>query len=421
MRFLVIDDDIAVRTLLKRQLVKKWPSAEVDIYDPVKSGIPESRFPWGNYDIVLLDFDMGFSGQTGIDWIPRIRNIENSPSIIMVTGQGSEDIAVKAIKAGADEYLIKYDVVTERLYDVINEVMDQRQTVSKQEKQGPMENNDPENNSVEPVIQNEYLENWNFPGYGCIREIKTGPSTTIYAERLSDKLPVILKAQKFLGGDAVYITQRFEQELNLLAGFEHPNLIGILDHQVVDAIIYYVMDYLPGGSLESRFPETTKDIDMAMNYILQIANGLKFLHDNNILHRDLNPKNIIFDENDRPVIVDLGIAKDLSSDLSLTMDGEVLGTPVYMSPEQFTGKTITVCSDIYSLGVVFYEMLVGERPYTGDTIMELVYKVTYEEPRQLPENLSRYQPVMDKLLAKNPDDRYQDVGEFITALEALGN
>ena len=419
MRFLVIDDEITVRTLLKKQLVKKWPSATVDIYDPVESGIPDSRFPWGDYDIVLLDFDIGYSGHTGIDWIPRIRNTRNSPAIIMVTGQGSEDIAVKAIKAGADEYLIKYDVVTERLYDVIGEVMEQLRTDSRRDDMDSPADDSPDLQTDDKGKPGVYLENREFPGYGCIREIKTGPSTTIYAERLSDNLPVILKAQKFLGGDAAHITRRFEQELNLLAGFEHSNLISILDYQIIDNIIYYVMDYLPGGDLESRIPQTANDPEMAVNYILQIANGLKFLHENNILHRDINPKNIIFDEDDHPVIVDLGIAKDLSSELSLTMEGEVLGTPVYMSPEQFTGQPLSVCSDIYSLGVMFYEMLTGERPYSGETLMEVVYKVTYEEPRPLPDNLSGYQPVMDKLIAKIPEDRYQDVDEFIEAMKSL--
>ena len=150
-----------------------------------------------------------------------------------------------------------------------------------------------------------------------------------------------------------------------------------------------------------------------------IASGLLALHRKGIIHRDIKPSNILFKDADTLIIADLGIAKDLSCNEALTIQGDVLGTPYYMSLEQINGLPVDKRSDIYSLGIVLFELLTGNRPYTGESIMEVIYKHTSHDLPPLPDEVKDWQPVIDKMLAKNPVDRYQDMEEFISAVNDI--
>lgn len=409
MRFLIIDDDASVRTLLKKRLQQKWPAAVIEAYDPVKSGVPAADFPWENYNLVFLDYDLGLDDLTGMDVLASIKQQENAPFVIMVTSHDSVDIAVKAIRQGANDYLIKYDVVTDKLFEMIDQALASGEI-----------SQDLKNIATSAHISSGPSQDWQIPGYTCLSEIRKGQSTTLLAERDEDKQRVVLKILTIQdGSSSAVMLKRFAQELNILTEIDHPNLIKVLDHGVTPGYAWYATEFMAKGDLARRIAQEKLAVQQIKNYILLIASGLLALHSKGIVHRDIKPSNILFKDDDTLVIADLGIAKDLSCDEAFTIQGDVLGTPYYMSLEQINGTQVDNRSDIYSLGVVLYELLTGERPFTGSSIMEVIYKHTSRKLPPLPEALKDWQPVVDKMLARDPDDRYQDLEQFIDSVKDI--
>lgn len=417
MKFLIIDDDASLRNLLKKRLLKRWPEAGIDDLDPVKSGVPGPDFPWAGYDIVFLDFDIGFNDVNGLDVLAGIKQHEQSPMVIMVTGQGSEDVAIKAIRRGATDYLIKYDVVTDKLFEMIEEALAESEITGDLKAISTAGRLDTTANRNE-AADKHYLERWEIPGYGCHSEITRGQVSTLLAERMDDQQQVILKVLKFENTPATtLLIKRFTRELNILTDMDHPHIIQVLDHGVTGDCAYYAIPYLGGGDLTQRIRRGEITPEQAVDYIRQIADALQALHQRGIIHRDIKPSNILFKNEHTLVIADLGIVKDLASDEALTAHGEVLGTPYYMSIEQFNGSPVDKRSDIYSLGILFYELLAGVVPYGGESIMQVVYKHSYEKPPALPATVKKWQAVIEKMLAKDPEDRYQDMDEFLQAVQ----
>ena len=409
MKFLIIDDSGSLRSLLKKRLLQRWPEAVITGYDPLREGRPGNAFPWGTFDIVFLDYDIGLVQETGIDWLPEMKRSTNAPFVIMVTGGGSENVAVRAIRQGADDYLIKYDVVTDKLYEIVAEHLSQRLA------------------GHHPVVTPGAVATvpeparWDIPGYTNITELARKLSITLLAERLEDGKKVVLKVQNLKDDGSLILLKRFMQELNILSGLDHPHIIKILDHGVTDRYFYYAVNYYAQGDLAGAISRGGVTNDMARAYILQIARGLLVLHSAGIVHRDIKPSNILIADADTLVIADLGIAKDLSCAEALTSHGQVMGTPYYMSPEQINSKELDHRSDIYSLGILFHELLTGSLPFPGSSIMEVAYKHAYDPPPPLPQGLAIYQPIMDRMLKKAPEDRYQDLEQFIHDVTNAGS
>jgi serine/threonine protein kinase len=327
----------------------------------------------------------------------------------MVTGHESVDIAVKAIRQGANDYLIKYDVVTDKLFEMINQALASGEI-----------SQDLKSIATTAHISSGPSQDWQIPGYTCISEIRKGQSTTLLADRDEDKQRVVLKILTIQDAkSSAVMLKRFAQELNILTDIDHPNLIKVLDHGVTQNYAWYATEFMAKGDLARRIAQEKLTVKQIQNYILLIASGLLALHHKGIVHRDIKPSNILFKDDDTLVIADLGIAKDLSCDDAFTIQGDVLGTPYYMSLEQINGTQVDNRSDIYSLGVVLYELLTGVRPFTGSSIMEVIYKHTSHKLPPLPDALKDWQPVVDKMLAKDPGDRYQDLGQFIESVKAI--
>lgn len=233
----------------------------------------------------------------------------------------------------------------------------------------------------------------------------------------------VIRRDAFAPNQLERILKRFEREAKALARLQHPNIVPVIDYGEHDGMPYLVMAYLSGGALKDRIgpPMPWRE---AARMLVPIAQALEVAHEQNLIHRDVKPSNILLTQKGQPMLTDFGIAKILDTDegQTLTGTGVGVGTPGYMAPEQWTGKTVPQ-SDIYSLGVVLYEMLAGRKPYLADTPAEVLLKQA-GEPLPAPSKFVTGLPgpveqVILKALEKNPENRYQTMTAFGAALEKL--
>src|SRR5882724_4762428 len=238
-------------------------------------------------------------------------------------------------------------------------------------------------------------------GHRCIRQVGSGGMCTIYlAESERAGTVVVLKVFNQVPdvSERIVSFDRFLQEYEIVAGIKHQNIVRIYDLGVADDHAYIAMEHFPAGDLRQRMklplaPATS------LKYLEQIASALEAIHSVGVLHRDLKPAN--------------------EMEVSLTGTREIFGTPYYMSPEQGHAEEIDARSDLYSLGVMFYEMLIGHKPYTGATAMEVIYKHKRAQLPEIPPQFADYQEILRRLLAKSPADRYPSAGALLEAISAL--
>jgi len=253
-------------------------------------------------------------------------------------------------------------------------------------------------------------------GYNVVHPIGQGGQAMVYlAEREHDGLRVALKVlDKRLRADPVF-RERFVREYKLLSSLNNEHVARIYDQGFAGDQAYIAMEFLPSGTLASRIHEGLST-RAALRLTLQIARALDTIHTAGIVHRDLKPSNILFRADGRPVIVDFGLAKDLGVNSTLTIAGKLLATPRYMSPEQCMGKPVDQRSDLYSLGVVVYEMLAGKKIYDAANPAELVRLHVNTPAPRLRDEIAMHQPLLDRLLAKAPEDRFQSAAEVCNAV-----
>ncbi len=254
------------------------------------------------------------------------------------------------------------------------------------------------------------------PGYSVLQIIGQGGQAKVYlAQRDHDGLCVALKVlDRTLRQDGVFL-ERLMRENKLIMSIENEHVARIYDQGFSGDNPFIAMEFLPSGTLAARIREGIASRD-ALRMVSQLAKALDAIHAKGIIHRDLKPANILFRADGRPVIVDFGLAKDMAATSTLTVAGQLIATPRYMSPEQCLSLPVDARSDLYSLGAIFYEMLTGQKIFeTASSSAVVSMHVNAPVPR-LPERLAGYQPVLDRLLAKKPDDRYQSARELFCAV-----
>jgi len=218
--------------------------------------------------------------------------------------------------------------------------------------------------------------------------------------------------------------KRFNREAKTLASLSHPNIVKVLDYGEYEATPYLVMEFVSGGSLKSRMNRPIPYAEAAA-ILAPVARALYHAHQQKIVHRDVKPENILINDSEQPMLSDFGILKlvDTEESHGLTGTGKIVGTPAYMSPEQIRGREVDGRADMYSLGIVFFEMAAGRKPYNANTPIELSMQHLHDPIpkakqfiRDLPAEVDQ---IIAKAIAKNPEDRFPHMGAFAQALEKL--
>jgi DNA-binding NarL/FixJ family response regulator len=462
-RLLVIDDAKDVQDLISYCARRNWPDAEVDWYDPVSRGKPDAGFDWSGYDFVFLNAHFGLTDEDGLSWLREFSRDGRLPPVIVLTDQVSEESSAIARKLGARYYVDKHDLSPRLLASAVEAILENRAWISPGEDSEFDDESDSDmveledldaiidaelppldlelydDETSDPVVDRELaavfdpaagetnLEeigeslqslpfNVKVPGYRLKRILSSSASSLVLlAERAKDDRPAVLKVISTDVQDEKKTLKRFMREQRMLSKLRHPNIVKIYAGGVTDDSAFIAMEFFPGGDLRRRIDAGIPE-GKALEYFRGIAKGLGAAHEVGIVHRDIKPANILIRKDDTVAIADFGISKSLGASTAITVVGFVMGTPFYISPEQIDGEPATACSDLYSLGVILFELLTGERPYPQTRLPALLRAHAEDPLPRLPEEHTHMQFVLDGLMAKQPKERFQSVAELLVAL-----
>jgi len=398
-RVLVIDDDEDLRNLLGHYLRQEWPDAQVEDYDPLVREMPGASFELARYDVIILDYMLGRGD--GLEWLQALKRRADCPPVIFLTAAGNEIIAVRAMKLGADDYQRKQELTRERLVLSVRELTQDEaaRTLS------PSLAARMEGHSLGARLQ--------IPGIRVLRLIGEGGMSRVYlASRERDDEPLVVKILRSdIASDRTALA-RFMEEFALVERIRTRHVAHIYGHGTADGHAYIVMEFFDGGDLNKRLDGRPMNSEEALRIFQQLMFALGDIHERGILHRDLKPQNLMFRADGSLAIVDFGIAKHIDA-IDRTGQGEIVGTPRYMSPEQVQGRALDLRTDIYSAGVLLYQMLTGEHLFAGQTAVEVALHHLNTAPPLLPEKLEGYQRLLDKLVEKDRDARFRNADEVI--------
>lgn len=407
-RVLVVDDDAIIPAIVSKILEQHHVEATTASNAKDASALLESE----QFDLVITDIRM--PGDSGVDLLARIRKTSSRLPVVIMTGMVSVEAAVECMKIGANDYVSK-PFTAEKLIKVVEQVLEETR------REAIAELN-------ETKILNGYVGS-NIGGYeiaGVIGEGNRG--IVLLAERWVDqqKEQYALKLMKVrhLADDKMNETLvRFEREARVAARINHPNVVKIMQYSLTrkDKTPYIVMEYVKGKTLTQYIGDPSLNVIQKITILRQIVDALQAVHEQGLAHRDIKPGNIMIDEQRTAKLADFGTVR--LPDSELTMAYDIIGTPAYLAPEAFHTSDVDHRADLFSLGVVAYELLFGTRPFAGTNIATVSQSITRElpvEPRKLDHTCPmRLQQILAKMLTKEIDRRYQSSVEILADIDEL--
>jgi eukaryotic-like serine/threonine-protein kinase len=406
MRLLLIVQDARYRMLIRHHVSCEWPDAEVVMRSGRDAELMPPEFLAQGYDVVLLDEE--WQGGQGLAWLESLTARRGFAPVVFFTSQDNGDAARRARIHGAFSVLPMHAFRHDTLISVLTEAARVHQHAQADWRVSP------------EAEQSRRFGAVRIPGYRCVRRLAGGSLSQLYlAESEKAGAMMVIKVTPSVHNDAGVDQsfERFLQEYEIAHRLHHPSIVRCLELGVADDHAYLAMEYFPEGDLRRRIRAGVSPAE-ALDLSAQVAGALAALHEAGALHRDLKPGNVLMRSQDRVALTDFGLAKHAAIEMDITDPGMIFGTPHYMSPEQGHGETVDERSDLYSLGVILYEMLTGEKPFTDPNPMAIIYKHRHQPIPRLPAATAALQEYVDTLLAKQPADRYSTAAQAESVLQA---
>jgi len=266
-----------------------------------------------------------------------------------------------------------------------------------------------------------------IPGYALLQRIGESEAAAVYlaiAEDLGHNVALKVSKRRHTGeinpNDTGQRSIMFQREFEAIAALDHPSIIDLFDYGIHEGVEYLAMEYFPCGDLKARL-QNPLTADEAIAFLKEIARSLKVVHEAGIIHRDLKPPNVMLRDDGSVVLIDFGLARSLLAGDSSTRTGVLRGSPYYMSPEQAQGEVLDPRTDLYSLGVILYEMLAGKKPYLGASAIDVLQQHVMAPVPELPVHRLFYQPLLERLMSKSREQRIATCDELLAALEQMSH
>lgn len=398
MRLLIIEDQAQFRALLGHHIACRWPHAVCVAHDPVAQGSLAREITAHGFDAVLLSSADRFA------WLADLVRRPGFAPIVYFAGGRDDAEARRARELGALCVVGREKIDHAELIEAIGVAAErQRQARAEQAAAG---------------MQACRFGEARIPGYRAIRRLARGHSSELHlAESEREPRLVVIKVARDRIEDSELDAnfKRFLLEHDIAKRIDARCVVRVFDLGVSDEHAFLVMEYFARGDLGQRMRAGLAAAD-ALRFALEIACALQALHAAGILHRDLKPGNVMLREDGSLALIDFGLAIDYPVELDAVDRQLICGTPYYMSPEQGHAEPVDPRSDLYSLGVMLYEMLTGRKPYTAASSMAVIYLHRKAPRPALPQALAGLEPVMARLLGKTPAERFASAA---TAAEAL--
>ena len=407
-RILILESDSKIRATLLRYAVKGWQGASVQSTSSSLEDIVVDVERLRSFDVLLVGCNFANDGTAENPTLRALRAIAadpSNPATILLTKKGSEYSAVQAIKSGAFDYIPIDLLGRERVVSAIQRALVQRR--------GTMASKDGSGAGLLRLF-----------GYDIRRCLAMRENVSVHvafsAERGKEVvLKVLHRGRGALARDNNF--ERFVDEFKLLYDLNDPAVAAIYDFRVTSQYCYIAMEYFPLGHLGGRLGQALPPAE-ALRYTVEIAHALSIIHAAGIVHRDLKPANIMLRDTATVALIDFGISRSDAVNRSGERDGEAItGTPYYMSPEQASGAATDERTDLYALGVILYHMLTGEKPYVGDSMHAILDQHRDAPLPRLPKYLSGLQPLLDRLLVKDAQQRLANARELIEAIDKMSH
>ncbi|HET9864596.1 MAG TPA: protein kinase [Steroidobacteraceae bacterium] len=413
-RVLILRHASGVVNRARRLAMEKWPEARLEVHDLAAYGKPPADFRWDRYAHMLIDDE--YLRREGLLWISEVRGKPNFPKIVRVPAEVRKHKPPAQIEVKAPPLPPKRASSSSPAAD-IKPIRQDSKAATRPEP--PVESPSMIQRAEAKRLADAQavLKAAGIEGFTPVRPLGSGATANVcLCERGPDKQQVVLKILKSEGSGDSDLLARFVQEYFAASSIDSPYVAKVFEHGFSESHAYIVMEYFPAGDLRARVARERPSTEESFIIIGSILAALTSVHEAGIIHRDLKPANVMFRDDGTIALVDFGSARRDADPVARTLAGVVIGTPYYLSPEQALGGTADERSDLYSVGVMLYELLTGQRMYAAGSLVALFEMHKTAPIPKLPENLARHQRFLERLVAKKPEDRYRSAAE---ALEAL--
>jgi CheY-like chemotaxis protein len=423
-RLLIVERDLRYGEWLRHHLGVLCPDATVSLLDMRELMLRYDSLTHKDYDLLILSASFGASPDEhaeGLDLLRQLRRRTDFPAAIVIAESGDELTAVRALRLGALDYLPKRLLTPQRLNGAVRlalrrierRVARSLELLARANRTRRSARGDAATSA--PLPRGGSALRDLIPRYRIRKTIGESEKAVVYlATSLNLQREVALKVSKTVG-DGTSEPQVLERERAALAAIRHPAIVQIHDYGWRAGHEYLAMDYFARGDLKVRLRQGICEED-TLRYVGDIAAALRVVHAAGIVHRDLKPPNVMLREDDAVVLIDFGLARQLDGGLKSTRSGVLRGSPYYMSPEQALGEELDARSDLYSLGVIYYELLTGKKPYAGQSALEVLEQHVNAPLPRLPESLAHHESLLSRMLAKERAQRSADADEVMQAI-----